>query len=50
MREVALDYGAAGTEIRADLRAAHRETLDYLRRPGSWLSGAERNPIVEERG
>jgi len=48
MTDVALDYSAAGAEIRADLRTAHRLVLDYLRRPGSWFSGAERNAIVEE--
>jgi hypothetical protein len=44
----ALDYRAAGAEIREDLRAAHLMVLDHFRRPGSWFSGAERNAIAAE--
>jgi hypothetical protein len=45
---VALDYSAAGVEVREDLRAAHAMLLDYFRRAGSWFSGAQRNAIAEE--
>ena len=48
MSEIALDYSAAGVEVRGDLRAAHRAVLDHLRRPGSWFSGAERIAVAAE--
>jgi hypothetical protein len=48
VEDVELDYGAARAEVREDLRAAHREMIDTLRRPGAWFSGAERHAIAEE--
>jgi hypothetical protein len=48
MGEIELDYRAARAEIREDLRASHRELVDYLRRPGAWFTGAERNAIARE--
>ena len=43
-----IDYSAAAAPIRSDLRASHRRLLDELRRPGCWLSGAERLALAEE--
>ena len=43
-----LDYSAAHAEIRPDLRAAHGMILEYLRRPGSWFTGAQRLAIAAE--
>jgi len=42
------DYDAAGVPVRDDLQQTHRETLEYLSRPGCWLTGAERLAIAAE--
>ena len=44
----ALDYSAAGAKIRTDLKRSHRRALDYVARPGSWWSGAERIALAQE--
>jgi alkylhydroperoxidase family enzyme len=43
-----LDYSKAGVVIRDDLRAAHERMLDYIVRPGSCFTGAERVAIAGE--
>jgi len=43
-----LDYSSAGVEVREDLRDTHRALLDSLRRPGAWLTGAERLAVAQE--
>lgn len=43
-----LDYSNAGAAVRDDLRAAHERVLDYIARPGSCFTGAERIAIAEE--
>lgn len=48
MNAVQLDYSAARAEIRQDLRDAHRSLLEYLRRPGSCFTGAQRVAIAAE--
>ena len=42
----ALDYGDYA--LREDLHASHEQILDHLRRPGSWLRGAERLAVAAE--
>ena len=48
MPDLQLDYSAADVPVREDLKATHREMLDYFRRPGCWFTGAERVAIAEE--
>lgn len=48
MSELELDYTGADTPIREDLRDAQAKLFDYLRRPGAWLSGAERRAVAGE--
>lgn len=46
--DLTLDYSAAPAPIRQDLRETQRKLLDYLRRPGCWLTGAERLAVAAE--
>ena len=48
VRTANLDYSAAGVPVRDDLRHTHVAMLEYLRRPGPWLSGAERIALAAE--
>lgn len=41
-------YAAAAVDVREDLRESHRAILEHLRRPGSWLRGAERLALAAE--
>lgn len=43
-----LDYAAAGVKVREDLQQSHAATLEHLRAPGCWFSGAERLAIAAE--
>lgn len=40
------DYGAF--PVRDDIRAAHRDLWEHLRRPGTWWTGAERVAVAAE--
>ncbi len=44
----AIDYSAAGVPIRDDLKKAHAELWEHLRKPGSWWTGEERIAIAAE--
>jgi len=44
----AIDYSAAGVEVRADLLEAHRDLLEHIRAAGTWWTGAQRIAMVEE--
>lgn len=48
MSQRAPDYAAAGVPVRADLREAHARLLDYVPRPGPWLSGEQRVALARE--
>ncbi len=43
-----IDYSAARVPIRQDLRDTHARVLDAIRRPGTWLDGAQRVAVAEE--
>jgi len=43
-----LDYSAAQAKIRDDLAASHAQMLDYIRQPGAWFTGEQRNAIAAE--
>jgi hypothetical protein len=48
LQDFELDYSATDVPIRADLRESQHAALDFLRRPGGWLTGAERRAVAEE--
>ena len=48
LKRLPLSYEGAGVEVRDDLRDAHAKLFDYVRRPGAWLTGAERIAVAEE--
>lgn len=48
MSEPSVDYAAAGVPVRDDLGETHLAMLDHIRRPGSWLTGAERLALAAE--
>jgi len=48
LNRLPLSYDGTDVEIRDDLRDAHARLFDYVRRPGAWLSGAERIAVAEE--
>lgn len=40
-----IDYAS---DVREDLRAAHRLVLEYVAAPGTWLTGAQRSAVAQE--
>lgn len=43
-----IDYRAAGVPVRPDLREVQARLLEYLARPGSWLTGEQRIALARE--